>query len=186
MAETKELKKEEKKEVKEVKEVKKEKKTLARADQGTAKKAAPKTSTPKKETLKEYKLPSGRYHYANGKRKTSVARVRLYKGNGEIFVNEKSLEEYCKVKLHKELIKFPLKLTGYEGKFTITAVVTGGGQSAQADAVRHGIAKALLLVDETLKHTLKQAGLLTRDPRSKERKKFGLKRARKAPQFSKR
>ena len=144
--------------------------------------AAPaKTTEPK-----EYKLPSGRYHYANGKRKTAVARVRLYKGDGAIWVNEKTLEEYSKTKVSSQLIKPPLKLTGHEGKFTITAKVVGGGQNAQAEAVRHGISKALLLVDETLKHTLKQAGLLTRDPRSKERKKFGLKRARRAPQFSKR
>ena len=135
---------------------------------------------------KDYKLPQGRYYYANGKRKTSIARVRLYKGDGSIFINEQTLDQYFKVKLHREVAKFPLKLTGYEGKFTITVQLSGGGESSGADAVRHGISKALVLFDEGLKHTIKQAGLLTRDPRSKERKKFGLHRARRAPQFSKR
>jgi small subunit ribosomal protein S9 len=180
-------KKEDTKDVKETKEVKKPKKTLARADRST--------NAPKKETEKApkkskepaaYKLPTGRYHYANGKRKTSVARVRLYKGDGDIYVNEKPLKEFANTKLHKELVEYPLKLTGYLGKFTITAKVVGGGPNSQAEAVRHGIAKGLLLVDENLKQTLRQAGLLTRDPRTKERKKCGLKRARKAPQFSKR
>lgn len=137
-------------------------------------------------TPKDYKLPQGRYYYSNGKRKTSVALVRLYKGDGSVFVNEKALENYFKTKLQKEIVKFPLKLTGYEGKFTITVNVMGGGLNSQAEAVRHGVAKALVLFDEGLKHTIKQAGLLTRDPRSKERKKFGLHRARRAPQFSKR
>lgn len=149
-----------------------------------APKAAHKAAAP--QASKDYKLPQGRYYYANGKRKTSIARVRLYKGDGSIFVNEQTLDQYFKVKLHREVAKFPLKLTGYEGKFTITVQLSGGGQSSGADAVRHGIAKALVLFDEGLKHTIKQAGLLTRDPRSKERKKFGLHRARRAPQFSKR
>jgi len=173
----------------------KKKKTLARADKSlksdtktsTAKASAAKTSAPKtSKEPKEYKLPSGRYYYANGKRKTAVARVRLYKGDGTIYVNKKPLIEFANTKLHKELVEYPLKLTGYLGKFTITAKVTGSGPNAQAEAVRHGIAKALILVDENLKPTLRHAGLLTRDPRVKERKKFGLKRARKAPQFSKR
>jgi len=144
-------------------------------------KAAPETE------VKEVKKgPSGKYFYANGKRKTSVARVRLYKGDGSIVVNEKPVDKFCKTKVVEELIKYPLKLTGLNGKFTITVKVSGGGMNSQAEAIRHGISRALIKFDETLRHTIKQQGLLTRDPRSKERKKFGLKRARKGPQFSKR
>jgi small subunit ribosomal protein S9 len=168
----------------EKKEVKKPKKTLAKADRPVEQKE--KKTSSKASQSQEYKIPSGKYFYANGKRKNAVARVRLYKGDGSIFINEKPINKFCTTKIHEELVGSPLKLTGFSNKFTVTAVVTGGGLNAQAEAVRHGIAKALVVSDETLRPTLKHAGLLTRDPRSKERKKYGLKRARKAPQFSKR
>lgn len=164
---------------------KKPKKTLAKADRAIEQKE----DKPSKKEVKqsqEYKAPSGKYYYANGKRKTAVARVRLYKGDGSIFINEKPINKFCGTKAHQELVAFPLQLTGNTGKFTITAMVRGSGPNAQAEAVRHGIAKALVTMDETLRPTLKHAGLLTRDPRVKERKKYGLKRARKGPQFSKR
>lgn len=129
---------------------------------------------------------SAKYYYANGKRKSAVARVRLEQGSGEIIVNEKKINEYFAIKTLHNVLKFPLKLTGNLQKFNISAKVEGGGITAQAEAIRHGIAKALVEIDPLNKPTLKKAGLLTRDPRSKERKKFGLKRARRAPQFSKR
>jgi small subunit ribosomal protein S9 len=166
------------------KEVKKPRKTLARADRPLEVKED--KPSKKAKQSQEYKLPSGKYYYANGKRKTSVARVRLYKGDGSIFINEKPINKFCATKVQVELIGFPLQLTGTAGKFNITAKVTGGGPNSQAEAVRHGIAKALEVFDETLRPTLKHAGLLTRDPRSKERKKYGLKKARRGPQFSKR
>lgn len=130
-------------------------------------------------------LPKGRYHYANGKRKTSVARVRLYDGKGEIIVNNASLADY----FHGILIgnvKAPLKLVDMLKRFDISVRVVGGGVSSQADAVRHGIAKALMVFDPALRAPLKKAGYITRDSRAKERKKFGLRRARRAPQWSKR
>ena len=148
-----------------------------------------KKSTKKSESKEEkvkISTPGGKYFYANGKRKTSTARIRLYKGKGVITINNKSISEYCSIKTLIGLIKSPLKLTGTFAKFDITAKVTGGGPCSQADAIKHGIAKALLESDPLLKPTLKKAGFLTRDSRTKERKKFGLKRARKAPQFSKR
>ncbi|MBU0727384.1 30S ribosomal protein S9 [Patescibacteria group bacterium] len=128
----------------------------------------------------------GRYFYANGKRKTSVARVRLYeKGKGDIVINNKPIDEYFFGTLIGN-IKSPLKLTNVLKTFDITAKVVGGGISSQSDAVRHGIAKALLEYDPEFRSQLKKAGLLTRDSRVKERKKFGLKRARRAPQWAKR
>lgn len=138
-----------------------------------------------KEALKEA-VPSGKYHYANGKRKSAVARVRLYKGSGNIKVNGKTAQDYFPVKELLGLIKTPLKLLSAQKEFDIIATVIGGGLIAQADALRHGISKALVEADATNKTTLKKAGLMTRDSRVKERKKFGLKRARKSPQFSKR
>ncbi len=133
------------------------------------------------------KSPSkGKYFYANGKRKTSVARIRLYKGEGEISVNNKPISEYFALKTLIGTVKTALTLTGGNQKYDITASVRGGGISSQAEAIRHGIAKALVIADPLNKPTLKKAGLLTRDSRIKERKKFGLKRARKGPQFSKR
>lgn len=129
---------------------------------------------------------SGKYYYANGKRKSSVARVRLYKGEGEITINGKPINKFCQTKLLEETIKYPLKLIGALNRFNITVLVTGGGVNSQAEAIRHGISKALSLSDPLLRPTIKQQGLLTRDSRVKERKKFGLKRARRGPQFSKR
>lgn len=128
----------------------------------------------------------GKYFYANGKRKTSVARVRLYeKGKGDIIVNNQPVNEYFFGTLIGS-VKAPLKLVDMLKSFDITAKVNGGGVSSQADAVRHGISKALIVFDPNLRAVLKKAGLLTRDARVKERKKFGLHRARKAPQWSKR
>jgi len=129
---------------------------------------------------------NGKYFYANGKRKNAIARVRLYKGKGEIIVNDKKINEYFDIKLLVEIAKHPLKLTGNLDNYDATVLVSGGGKQAQADAVRHGLSKTLVEANITNKPVLKKAGLLTRDSRVKERKKFGLKRARKAPQFSKR
>ena len=173
----------------ETKEVaKKPKKTLAKADRPLdAEVLKVEAKAPSKEAQsQDYKLPTGKYHYANGKRKTSVARVRLYKGDGSIFVNQKPANKYFTIKTHVEVIKSVLKAVNLSDKFTITAVVTGGGVASQADAVRHGIAKTLLTIDETLRPTLKHLGFLTRDPRAKERKKFGFRGARRGRQFSKR
>ena len=128
----------------------------------------------------------GRYFYANGKRKTSIARVRLYEdGKGDIVVNNKPVDEYFFGTLIGN-IKSPLKLANAQKLFDITVKVVGGGVSSQSDAIRHGISKALLEYDPELRKALKQAGYLTRDSRVKERKKFGLKRARRAPQWAKR
>ena len=129
---------------------------------------------------------SGKYTYATGKRKTSVARVRLYKGTGKITVNGKDVAEHLPVATLVENIKKPLVLTGNKKAFDITVLVSGGGISSQSDAIRHGVSRALVEIDENNKVVLKKNGLMTRDSRVKERKKFGLKRARKAPQFSKR
>lgn len=148
--------------------------------------AKAKTVTETEEVVKPASSAKGRYFYACGKRKTSIARVRLYKGTGEITINDKPLGEYVFLKTLIGTIKTPLTLTGNNQKFDIKAYITGGGINAQAEALRHGIARALLAVDPLNKPTLKKAGLLTRDSRIKERKKFGLKRARKGPQFSKR
>jgi small subunit ribosomal protein S9 len=127
------------------------------------------------------------YFYSNGKRKTAVARVRLFpKGKGDIEVNGKPMKEFCKVKLQEGIILSPLKLVGLQKEFDITAKVEGGGSNAQAEAVRHGIAKALTVYNLELRPTLKHAGLLTRDSRVKERKKPGLKGARRSPQWCKR
>ena len=128
----------------------------------------------------------GRYFYANGKRKRAIARVRLYAdGKGEMMVNEKPVTEYFFGSLIGT-IKAPLKLTSTTGQFDMVAHVIGGGVSGQADALRHAVSKALLEYDPALRTELKKAGFLTRDARIKERKKFGLRRARRAPQWSKR
>ena len=131
-------------------------------------------------------MATNKYNYAKGKRKTSVAQVRLYKGEGKFEINGKTINEWVNVKTQIGLIKSPFKIVGAEKKFDVTAKVEGGGTSAQAEALRHGIARALVNADPLSKPALKKAGLLTRDSRSKERKKFGLKKARKGPQFSKR
>lgn len=131
-------------------------------------------------------VKKSRYFHATGKRKTAIASVRLYKGTGEITINNKPANEYITVKSLLGLIKYPLTLTGGSQKFDVVAQIIGGGGSAQAEALRHGISKALIEADPLNKPTLRKAGLLTRDSRIKERKKYGLKRARKGPQFSKR
>ena len=126
------------------------------------------------------------YFYGTGRRKSSVARVRLYNGSGKITVNDRDIEEYFGLETLKLIVRQPLVLTDLVGKFDIVCRVTGGGVTGQAGAIRHGIARALLQYDAELRGALKKAGLLTRDPRMKERKKYGLKAARRAPQFSKR
>ena len=128
-----------------------------------------------------------RYYYARGRRKEASAQVRLYPGgSGKIIVNDKPLEEYFPLERNILAVLSPLRVTGMEGKFDITVKVKGGGISGQADAIKLGIARALTLYDPQLRPVLKQYGFLTRDPREKERKKVGLKRARKAPRYSKR
>lgn len=127
------------------------------------------------------------YHYATGRRKSAIARVRLYAGSGQVVVNGKPAPEYFGGRLvHQATLLEPLRLTGTGDRFDVSVRVVGGGVSGQAGAIRHGIARALLKVDEELRPTLKRAKLLTRDARVKERKKVGLKRARKAPQYTKR
>ena len=126
------------------------------------------------------------YFYGTGRRKKSVARVRVYPGNGQITINGKSVDEYFGLETLKLIINQPFGATGTVGKFDIVANVNGGGISGQAGAIRHGLARALVAADENYRPALKAAGFLTRDPRMKERKKYGLKGARRAPQFSKR
>ena len=128
-----------------------------------------------------------RYHYGTGRRKSAVARVRLYPGSGTISVNGKEIEEYFGGRsiLHST-VQQPLVLTQTASQYDVVVKVVGGGTSGQAGAVRHGIARALARSDDELRSTLKKAGFLTRDARVKERKKVGLKRARKAPQYTKR
>ncbi len=126
------------------------------------------------------------YFYGTGRRKKSVARVRLYPGTGAITVNGKSVDEYFGLETLKLIIAQPFGVSENEGKFDVVANVAGGGLSGQAGAIRHGIARALVAADAENRPALKKAGLLTGDPRMKERKKYGLKAARRAPQFSKR
>jgi len=126
------------------------------------------------------------YFYGTGRRKSSVARVRLYPGTGKITINGRDVEDYFGLETLKLIINQPFGVTGTEGKFDIVANVQGGGISGQAGAIRHGVSRALLLADDTFRSPLKKAGFLTRDPRMKERKKYGLKAARRASQFSKR
>jgi len=123
---------------------------------------------------------------AVGRRKTSVARVRLMPGTGDIIVNDKPMADFFSRETMKAIVKQPLELTNTSGKFNVSAIVAGGGISGQAGAVRHGIARALVISDAALRGVLKKAGFLTRDPRMKERKKYGQKGARKRFQFSKR
>ena len=119
-------------------------------------------------------------NYGTGRRKSAVARVRLLPGKGEIIINNKSLDDYFGMELLKREVKRPLIITGTEGKYNVVARVNGGGTTGQAGALRHGISRALIQADAELRPTLKKAGFLTRDPRMKERKKYGLKKARKA------
>ncbi len=128
-----------------------------------------------------------RYYQGTGRRKTAVARVRLFPGSGEFVVNGRSPQEYFgEREFLQHTITSPLVLTGLQSAYNVLVKVRGGGMSGQAQAVRHGIARALLDANEELRPALRQAGFLTRDPRMKERKKVGLKRARKAPQYTKR
>ncbi len=127
------------------------------------------------------------YLYGTGRRKSSVARVHLFpNGTGSITINGRSIDDYFGLDTLKMVVRQPLESTGNVGKMDIVATVTGGGVSGQAGALRHGVARALLLASEDYRPILKAAGFLTRDPRMKERKKYGLKAARRAPQFSKR
>ena len=125
-------------------------------------------------------------YYGTGRRKKSVARVRLVPGEGKFLINDRSLDDYFGLATLKVIVKQPLVLTDTASKFDVLCKVTGGGFTGQAGAIRHGISRALLKLDEELRPVLKKAGFLTRDPRMKERKKYGLKKARRAPQFSKR
>lgn len=124
--------------------------------------------------------------YGTGRRKCSVAKVRLVPGQGRIQVNGKEIGDYFGRKVLEVIVRQPLEITGTSDKYDVIVSVEGGGVTGQAGAVRHGLARALLLVDDTFRSSLKKAGFLTRDPRMKERRKYGLKKARKAPQFSKR
>jgi len=126
------------------------------------------------------------YFYGTGRRKSSVARVRVYNGTGKITINDRDIDDYFGLETLKLIVNQPLEITDTVGKFDIVCNVTGGGVTGQAGAIRHGLSRALLQFNEELRPALKKAGLLTRDPRMKERKKPGLKGARRAPQFSKR
>ena len=126
------------------------------------------------------------YFYGTGRRKHSVARVRVYSGTGKITINGRDIDDYFGLETLKLVVRQPLTVSESEGKFDIVVRVGGGGVSGQAGAIRHGLSRALLQYDENLRGVLKKNGFLTRDPRMKERKKYGLKAARRAPQFSKR
>lgn len=129
---------------------------------------------------------ASQYYYGTGRRKTSVARVRLYPGKGDIIINDKALDEYFPREVDRLQVRAPLDANNLIDQFNVMVKVRGGGISGQAGAVRHGIARALLVASPELRPTLRKQGVLTRDPRMKERKKPGLKRARKAPQYTKR
>jgi small subunit ribosomal protein S9 len=127
------------------------------------------------------------YFYGTGKRKTAIARVRIYPGDGgPMLVNGKPMEEYFNWEPWQVIIRSPFQVTNNTNKFQVVARVTGGGVNAQAEAIRHGIARALVVSDDSLKPTLRRHGFITRDSRIKESKKYGLKRARRAPQYTKR
>lgn len=127
-----------------------------------------------------------KYYYGTGRRKNAVARVRLIEGTGKITVNNKDLDEYFGLETLKVIVKQPLSVTNTTAKYDVISNVKGGGYTGQAGAIRHGIARALNEANDEFRPILKSNGFLTRDPRMKERKKYGLKKARKAPQFSKR
>ena len=127
-----------------------------------------------------------KYYYGTGRRKHSVARVRMYPGSGNVTINGRPIDEYFGLETLKLIVRQPLELTETTEKFDIVCTVKGGGVTGQAGAIRHGISRALLVFNQELRPSLKKAGFLTRDPRMKERKKYGLKAARRAPQFSKR
>ncbi len=125
-------------------------------------------------------------YFATGRRKKAVARVRLVPGEGRVTINKRDIQEFFGLETLRYIVNQPLVLTGTKDKFDVLVNVFGGGFTGQAGAIRHGVARALVKADETLKSEIKRAGFLTRDPRMKERKKYGLKKARRAPQFSKR
>ncbi|GAA0772234.1 30S ribosomal protein S9 [Clostridium subterminale] len=125
-------------------------------------------------------------HFGTGRRKKSVARVRLVPGEGKVVINKRDMDNYFGLDTLKFIVNQPLVLTGTKDKFDVLVNVHGGGYTGQAGAIRHGVSRALLKADESLRPELKKAGFLTRDPRMKERKKYGLKKARRASQFSKR
>jgi len=125
-------------------------------------------------------------YYGTGRRKSAVARVYLLPGKGNITINKRGIDDYFGLETLKLIVRQPLELTGTLAKFDIKVSVYGGGFTGQAGAIRHGISRALLIADSDFRQPLKRAGFLTRDPRMKERKKYGLKGARRAPQFSKR
>ena len=127
-----------------------------------------------------------KYYYGTGRRKNAIARVRLIEGNGKIIINGKDLDEYFGLETLKVIVKQPLTVTNSTAKYNVISTVEGGGYTGQAGAVRHGIARALNKANSEYRPILKSNGFLTRDPRMKERKKYGLKKARRAPQFSKR
>ena len=131
-------------------------------------------------------LPAGKYYYATGRRKEAIARVRLYEGTGNILINGRPYLSLFSRNAHQIKIRRPFEVSEMTGKFDIYAKINGGGVSAWADALAHGTSRALLEYDPSFRPVLRKAGLLTRDPRVKERKKVGLKRARKAPQYTKR
>ena len=124
--------------------------------------------------------------YGTGRRKHSVARVRLYPGSGNVTINGRSIDDYFGLETLKLIVRQPLELTETAAQFDVVCTVAGGGVTGQAGAIRHGVSRALLQFNAELRPALKKAGFLTRDPRMKERKKYGLKAARRAPQFSKR
>ena len=126
------------------------------------------------------------YFYGTGRRKDSVARVRVYTGTGKVTINDRDIDNYFGLETLKMTVRQPLALTNLEGRYDVLVNVYGGGLSGQAGAIRHGLARALLQQSDENRSVLKKAGFLTRDPRMKERKKYGLKAARRAPQFSKR
>ena len=126
------------------------------------------------------------YYYGTGRRKNSVARVRVYPGTGKITINDRDIDDYFGLDTLKLIVRQPMAITDTLGKFDIICRVSGGGVSGQAGAIRHGLSRALLAHGDELRPILKKAGFLTRDPRMTERKKYGLKGARRAPQFSKR
>jgi|SRR5579884_485845 small subunit ribosomal protein S9 len=131
-------------------------------------------------------MAAQQYFHGTGRRKASVARVRLFPGEGAVIVNGKPADQYFTRELYRQVIEHAFRVSETLGRFNTTVRVEGGGVTGQAEAIRHGIARALCRADETYRPILSKAGLLTRDPRERERKKYGLKRARKAPQYTKR
>ena len=136
--------------------------------------------------VEEQVIEGEHYYYGTGRRKRAVARVRLYPGTGTIVINGRPFEEVFTRPVYQIIVRQPLLLTETLDKFNVQVKINGGGTTGWAEAIAHGVARALVVADEQYKPTLRKAGLLTRDPRVKERKKYGLKRARKAPQYTKR